>query len=100
MHQKAEVPLKSKGGLKGNSFPMCLHMAVWKTESDKTSFICKAKSTAALPVQSHPAQQDLQSGTANIFMLLPDLWQLLLESALTDSPEQLRNLSTASQQTV
>lgn len=45
------------------------------------------------------AHQDLQSSSANIFMLPPDLWQLLLESSSTESQQQLGNLSNASLKT-
>lgn len=79
---------------------MPLHVSVCKTDSNKVSFICKA---GALQKQRHLLCTQLTkicSGTANIFMLLPDLQQLLLESALTDSSEHLRNLCTASQWTV
>lgn len=54
MHQRAEVLPKSKGTFKCNSFHMPFHMAVCKTDSDKTSFICKAKRAAALQMQRHP----------------------------------------------
>lgn len=82
---------------------MPLHMAVCKTDSNKKSFICKAKSAGVLQKQRHllcTRLTNICSGTANIFMLLPDLQQLLLETALKDSSEHLRNLCTATQWTV
>lgn len=52
------------------------------------SFIYKAKSVGALQKQGHLLCTQLTKicgGTANIFMLLPDL--LVLKTALTDSSE-------------
>lgn len=45
-------------------------MVVCKTDPDEMSFICEAKSAAALPAQSreprHLAQQDLRSSSAHV----------------------------------